>query len=129
VQHLDARLGVEVVYRDYGTACHLIDPNSHSLNWTVLRATLLDEFVLAHSLGWWAKALLIRNTGLLWVYSVAFELLELTFAVRRVMTQRTVAGDAPINASCAVQHVAAVPAGIQSVLTAAGLVALSIYGV
>lgn len=47
-----------------------------------LRSTLLDEFVLAHSLGWWAKALLIRNTALLWVYSVMFELLELTFAVR-----------------------------------------------
>lgn len=84
VQHLDARLGVEVVYRDYGTACDLISPSTHSLNWPVLRATLLDEFVLAHSLGWWAKALLIRNTGLLWVCSVGFELLELTFAVRRV---------------------------------------------
>lgn len=82
VQHLDSRLGVEVVYRDYGTSCHLIDPSTHTLNWPVLRSTLLDEFVLAHSLGWWAKALLIRNTGLLWVYSVAFELLELTFAVR-----------------------------------------------
>lgn len=82
MQHLDSRLGVEVGYRDYGTSCHLIDPSTHTLNWPALRSTLLDEFVLAHSLGWWAKALLIRNTGLLWVYSVAFELLELTFAVR-----------------------------------------------
>lgn len=83
LQHLDSSLGVEVVYRDYGTSCHLIDPTTHTLNWPALRSTLLDEFVLAHSLGWWAKALLIRNTGLLWVYSIAFELLELTFAVRR----------------------------------------------
>jgi len=41
----------------------------------------LDEFVLAHSIGWWAKALLIRNTALLWMYSIGFELIELTFAV------------------------------------------------
>lgn len=82
VQHLDSRLGVEVVYRDYGTSCHLIDPSTGTIYWPALRSTLLDEFVLAHSLGWWAKALLIRNTGLLWIYSVAFELVELTFAVR-----------------------------------------------
>lgn len=100
-QHLDPRLGVEVIYRDYGTACHLIDPDTHSLNWPILRATLLDEFVVAHSLGWWAKALLIRNTGLLWVYSVAFELLELTFAVRAVPTQHSVACGAPGTVECA----------------------------
>jgi hypothetical protein len=31
--------------------------------------------------GWWDKALLIRNTTLLWAYSVGFELMEATFAV------------------------------------------------
>ncbi len=81
LQHIDSSLGVEVVYRDYGTSCALFDPSTHTLNWPALRSTLLDEFVLAHSLGWWAKALLIRNTELLWLYSVMFELLELTFAV------------------------------------------------
>lgn len=82
LQHLDSSLGVEVVYRDYGTSCQLFNPATHSINWPALQSTLLDEFVLAHSLGWWAKALLIRNTTLLWVYSITFELLELTFAVR-----------------------------------------------
>ena len=81
MQHLDSRLGVEVTYRDYGTSCALTGPATGALNWPLLRSTLFDEFVLAHSLGWWAKALIIRNTGLLWVYSVAFELLERTFAV------------------------------------------------
>lgn len=82
LQHLDSSLGVEVVYRDYGTSCQLFNPATHSINWPALQSTLLDEFVLAHSLGWWAKALLIRNTTLLWVYSITFELLERTFAVR-----------------------------------------------
>jgi hypothetical protein len=82
LQVFDPRLGVEVQYRDYGTSCALLHPSSKTLDWSVLGPTLLDEFVVAHSLGWWAKALLIRNTGLLWTYSVAFELLELTFAVR-----------------------------------------------
>jgi len=52
--------------------------------WSNIKATLLDEFVIAHSIGWWAKALLIRNTTLLWVYSIGFELMELTFAVSPV---------------------------------------------
>jgi phosphatidylserine synthase 2 len=109
-QVLDPSLGVEVAYRDYGTSCQLLlrraaqetgGPSSSgvsssnsrnsllsslmnppfTLNWPVLRATLFDEFVVAHSLGWWAKALLLRNSGLLWVASIGFELLEASFAV------------------------------------------------
>uniref|UniRef100_A0A0D3ESJ9 CDP-diacylglycerol--serine O-phosphatidyltransferase n=1 Tax=Oryza barthii TaxID=65489 RepID=A0A0D3ESJ9_9ORYZ len=41
--------------------------------------TLFDEFVIAHVLGWWGKAVMIRNQLLLWVLSVGFELMELTF--------------------------------------------------
>jgi len=37
------------------------------LNWQGLRATVVDEFVLAHLIGWWAKALIIRNYFILWV--------------------------------------------------------------
>jgi phosphatidylserine synthase 2 len=80
LQHLDPSLGVEVTYRDYGSACAIWHPTSGSLDWSnVLSA--LDVFVLAHSVGWWGKALLIRNTTLLWAYSVGFELMEATFAV------------------------------------------------
>lgn len=42
---------------------------------------MFDEFVVAHSLGWWAKALLLRNYTLLWAYSIGFELMEVTFRV------------------------------------------------
>uniref|UniRef100_A0A453DRW3 CDP-diacylglycerol--serine O-phosphatidyltransferase n=1 Tax=Aegilops tauschii subsp. strangulata TaxID=200361 RepID=A0A453DRW3_AEGTS len=40
---------------------------------------LFDEFVIAHILGWWGKAIMIRNQPLLWVLSIGFELMELTF--------------------------------------------------
>jgi phosphatidylserine synthase 2 len=44
----------------------------------VIHATVWDEFVLAHTLGWWGKALFIRNYTLLWFISIAFELCEKT---------------------------------------------------
>jgi phosphatidylserine synthase 2 len=37
---------------------------------------LFDEFVVAHILGWWGKAVMIRNQLLLWVLSIGFELME-----------------------------------------------------
>lgn len=40
---------------------------------------MFDEFVLAHILGWWGKAIMIRNQPLLWVLSIGFESMELTF--------------------------------------------------
>ena len=40
--------------------------------------------MLAHTLGWWAKALVLRHTPLLWLASVGFELCELSFRVRGV---------------------------------------------
>ncbi len=40
---------------------------------------MFDEFVVAHTLGWWAKAVILRNNLLLWTLSIGFELMELTF--------------------------------------------------
>jgi len=42
----------------------------------ISQETLFDEFVLAHVIGWWGKAILIRNQPLLWVLSIGFELVE-----------------------------------------------------
>jgi hypothetical protein len=90
-----------VARRDYGASCALLLPASSTstgsssssswwllqaasarrINWPALRGAL-DAFVVAHALGWWGKALLLRNTQLLWVYSIAFELLEASCAVR-----------------------------------------------
>ncbi|KAL6848631.1 hypothetical protein ACP4OV_021214 [Aristida adscensionis] len=66
MRHLHPDLGVELPERSYGADCRLYE-------------TLFDEFVIAHILGWWGKAVMIRNQLLLWVLSIGFELMELTF--------------------------------------------------
>lgn len=48
----------------------------YELNLASIKATLLDEFVVAHALGWWAKAILLRDRRVLWPLSVGFELAE-----------------------------------------------------
>lgn len=78
VQHLYPELGVELAERAYGESCNLLLPDGH-VNWGVIKDTVFDEFVIAHTLGWWGKALILRNEGMLWVVSITFELLELTF--------------------------------------------------
>ncbi len=79
-QHLSPSLGVEIDSRTYAADCRLWLPG-RGPNWAVIRDTLFDEFVVAHTVGWWAKALAVRNQLLLWTVSVAFELMELTFSV------------------------------------------------
>lgn len=80
VQVLDGRLGVELFFRDYATDCRLMDTPKGAVNWPVLRSTV-DVFVIAHALGYWVKALLVRSSALLWLVSVTFELVERSFAV------------------------------------------------
>jgi phosphatidylserine synthase 2 len=75
---LDPSLGVPLAEREYGTDCRLYI-KGEGWNTKVIEATLLDEFVIAHALGWWAKALIMRNYWLLWTCSIGFELMELTF--------------------------------------------------
>ena len=45
----------------------------------MINSTLFDEFVIAHTLGWWGKAVILRNYPMLWLLSVGFEFMELTF--------------------------------------------------
>lgn len=52
---------------------------AESCDWEEFKSTLLDEFVLAHLLGWFAKAFIFRDYYLCWIMSIAFELLEVTF--------------------------------------------------
>ena len=62
----------------YGEDCRLWIPG-HGIHWQVIKDTLFDEFVVAHTLGWWAKALILRNSVMLWSISILFEFMELTF--------------------------------------------------
>ena len=54
IQHLYPELGVDLAERAYGVDCRLWVPG-RGVNWTVIHATVFDEFVVAHTLGWWAK--------------------------------------------------------------------------
>lgn len=78
LKHLYPELGVDLGERAYGADCRLYI-KGQGINWTVIKATLFDEFVVAHTVGWWCKALVIRDWAMLWVLSFGFELMELTF--------------------------------------------------
>ncbi|KAJ1949345.1 hypothetical protein EC988_004810, partial [Linderina pennispora] len=67
----DSDLGQELPERSYGDQCALTVENVRSG---------IDIFVLAHSLGWFGKTLIIRNQTMCWILSVTFELLEYSLA-------------------------------------------------
>ena len=79
LRHFSAELGAPLEERDYGGDCRIFTPEHPDSRFAVLKATVFDEFVLAHTLGWWAKAITVRNYALLLTISVGFELMELTF--------------------------------------------------
>jgi phosphatidylserine synthase 2 len=56
---------VELDERLYGSDCRLVLPGG-GVNWPAIRGTVFDEFVVAHTLGWWGKALMLRDRAMLW---------------------------------------------------------------
>ncbi len=52
-QHLFPELGVDLDEKAYGSDCRLWLPEEQRVNWDTIRATLFDEFVVAHTIGWW----------------------------------------------------------------------------
>ncbi|XP_021824283.1 CDP-diacylglycerol--serine O-phosphatidyltransferase 1 isoform X1 [Prunus avium] len=79
MKFLHPDLGVELPERSYGADCRIYLPENPKSRFKNVYETLFDEFVVAHIVGWWGKAILIRNQPLLWVLSIGFELMELTF--------------------------------------------------
>ncbi|XP_039846701.1 CDP-diacylglycerol--serine O-phosphatidyltransferase 1-like isoform X2 [Panicum virgatum] len=79
MKYLHPDLGVELPERSYGTDCRIYVPDHPKSRFNNVNEIIFDEFVIAHILGWWGKAIMIRNQPLLWVLSIGFELMELTF--------------------------------------------------
>jgi phosphatidylserine synthase 2 len=79
LREVDPSLGVRLPEKDYAEACDLYTPGHPGGPFANLFGALQDEFVLAHFLGWYGKALLFRDYSLLWLLSVTFEFIELTF--------------------------------------------------
>ncbi|KAI8074767.1 phosphatidyl serine synthase-domain-containing protein [Gongronella butleri] len=65
--YFDPNLGIELPERSYADNCET--------SWSNIQDQL-DIFVLAHALGWYGKALIVRDYYLCWILSVAFELCE-----------------------------------------------------
>ena len=76
-QNLSPSLGVELVERAYGEDCRPLyrnvrccraafgaSPERAHATPRAYRAMIMDEFVIAHTLGWWAKALMLRHSGM-----------------------------------------------------------------
>eukprot|EP01010_Urceolus_cornutus_P003453 NODE_484_length_1618_cov_298.507330_g368_i0.p1 GENE.NODE_484_length_1618_cov_298.507330_g368_i0~~NODE_484_length_1618_cov_298.507330_g368_i0.p1 ORF type:complete len:488 (-),score=122.45 NODE_484_length_1618_cov_298.507330_g368_i0:154-1557(-) len=76
---VDPVLGVPLPEKDYAGDCRIFTPENPDSQYANIWATINDEFILAHILGHWAKAILLRSWRLGVILSVLFELVEITF--------------------------------------------------
>ncbi|XP_003385624.1 PREDICTED: phosphatidylserine synthase 2-like [Amphimedon queenslandica] len=73
----DPDLGVPLPERTYAEDCRIYTPD-HPDGMFAHFMDKMDVFVLCHLLGWYVKALIVRDVWLLNIVSIAFELLEYT---------------------------------------------------
>eukprot|EP00753_Platysulcus_tardus_P005718 PLAT13641.1.p2 GENE.PLAT13641.1~~PLAT13641.1.p2 ORF type:complete len:420 (+),score=216.93 PLAT13641.1:38-1261(+) len=76
---VDPELGVELPERDYAADCRLYTPESKRSLFANLLDTVLDEFILAHTFGWWVGTMMMRDYAICWCLSILFEFYEMTF--------------------------------------------------
>jgi phosphatidylserine synthase 2 len=67
LRYVDPSLGLQLPERSYADNCELSYAN-------VMEQ--MDEFVVAHVLGWVAKGIMLRDYWILWILSIMFEVLE-----------------------------------------------------
>jgi phosphatidylserine synthase 2 len=78
-------LGKPLTERAYASDCRIFTPDKYQASRSVfdyfynLRLGIWDIYMIAHSVGWFGKSLMLRSFGLSWVLSVLFEVLEITF--------------------------------------------------
>ena len=77
----DGALGPRPAENDklYATDCRIVTPGDPGGLFARVYECVADVFIIAHTVGWWAKALLLRDWRLAWALSIGWELLELTF--------------------------------------------------
>lgn len=64
---LDSSLGSPLPEKSYAEDC--------SLNYDAITSQL-DVFVWAHTIGWFAKAIILRDAWFCWILSIMFEVME-----------------------------------------------------
>ncbi|KAF9110511.1 AAA ATPase midasin [Mortierella sp. AM989] len=67
-KYLDPSLGVPLPEKSYGDSCELTYEN--------VVDQVFDEFVVAHAVGWFCKALILRDYTFGWILSIMFEVME-----------------------------------------------------
>ncbi|GAB2269621.1 hypothetical protein Dimus_004545 [Dionaea muscipula] len=82
-----------------------------ALTFLLFQDTVFDEFVLAHVVGWWGKAIMILNQPLLWVLFIGFELMEPSVLSKRYGSLPTEEASATAHAIEEEAFVAASAAG------------------
>lgn len=78
MKFIDSSLGKPLEEREYASDCRVFTPEKEHMFQNIYEC-VMDEFFLAHLFGWFAKALIIRNWGVLWALSLIFEVIEVTF--------------------------------------------------
>eukprot|EP01113_Clastostelium_recurvatum_P032916 TRINITY_DN4292_c0_g1_i2.p1 TRINITY_DN4292_c0_g1~~TRINITY_DN4292_c0_g1_i2.p1 ORF type:complete len:458 (-),score=145.06 TRINITY_DN4292_c0_g1_i2:34-1407(-) len=79
LRYIDPKLGIKLPERNYAEQCDLYTPNDPTSSFRNLWDTINDEFIWAHLIGWWGKAVLLRDLYVCWFASILFEIWEMTF--------------------------------------------------
>ncbi|CAF3735743.1 unnamed protein product [Rotaria sp. Silwood1] len=76
---IDPSLGVPLPDKDYGGTCRIYDWDNPEDPFYAFKDKM-DIFVVSHVIGWWLKALILRDYWFCMVTSIGFELLEYSLA-------------------------------------------------
>lgn len=73
---VDPELGKPIGEQVYAADCRVFTPDDADSNFRNIRNAVEDPFFVAHLIGWWGKALVIRDAHVCWALSITFELFE-----------------------------------------------------
>lgn len=79
LSYIDPKLGVPLPERNYASDCRVYTPEDPVSKFRNIRDAVIDEFFIAHGLGWYAQTLIFRDTRLALFCSALFEFMERTF--------------------------------------------------
>ena len=78
LKNYDSNLGKPLPEKEYAVDCRLYTPEK-DCKWANFKEILLDEFVIYHFVGWWARTVISRDLLFTVINSLVFEFMELTF--------------------------------------------------
>lgn len=79
LKFFDEKLGQELPEIGYADDCRLFTPENKESSMANIYFAVFDCHFVAHLLGWFGKMLIMRDWHIVWVCSIIFEFLEITF--------------------------------------------------